>query len=546
MSPRRNLWHSPRTAMLALAASTLLSNASSVFSQSVPLEEIPPQSQYVAPADGTNAPQYYDVVPADGSAASQEPTPVQLASGRGAGIANPQLRFAAPVDRRSEEAPPEPTPEATPNGRQIAPQAAAPILIGGKLVPTLPFFINDVVVAARAAAVYDTTRLNPEAGGHFFTSAIPVQGDPFYGAGGRSSVQGSGSGVGLGFGFGDPNSAISAHVLVEAVNLSSDSASQDIGLIQAYGQWERLTFGATDSAFTDLSTMPNTFDAAGPLGRPAIYGQGQPQIRFAYLQSPEATGFNGAISVEMPGADVNLPKAPEYSTFSTYPDLVANIRYQVAKMVTDPCDNQKYAIEYWHVQFGALVRDIGVEGDGMAANDVRKTTTGWGTQLSGQIALFADRNSDDPPKDSVIFSLTWGRGIGHYFADLHNVSPVNDAVYDATTNTLTALPLFANCVGYRHDWATHIRSDVVYGHVELDSKAAPQDAKPYHRGDYMSINLVLHGEPCHPRPELESDASKRTRRVFMGGMEYLFGQRENLAGDWGADQRILLFFAASN
>lgn len=194
--------------------------------------------------------------------------------------------------------------------------------------------------------------------------------------------------------------------------------------------------------------------------------------------------------------------------------------------------------------FGALIRDLGIEDDRKGVVPVvREETTGWGTQLSGRYTV---RGKDDPVHglyDYVMFSATFGEGIGHYFPDLHVLNPVNDAAYNSTTNLIDPLPVFAYFGGYQHDWTENLRSSFVYSHIDLDSQLVPGNATvPYKRGDYFSVNLVWHDARCTPN----KDTSKPgTQFTFYGGAEYLFGEHEVLSGAFGADQRIMVFFAAS-
>ena len=528
-------------AAASLTLVTVLFRTSVCLSQSAPPTS--PQFQYALTASFPDAFPNSRVALADGAAAPQQAMPpIQLTSVCvGQPSTDPNHNLSAPNGQAS----PDKSPDAA-NGVTVeqGELKAGPILGPNGPMRTLPFYVSDGTISARAAAVYDTTRMNPAAGGHFYTSAIPVKGDAFFGSGGRSTMQGSGSGVGMDFGLRDTD--FSGHVFVEATSLTSDPNQQQFGLTQAYGKWKDVTFGVSESTFTDQNTMPDTFELAGPAGRPAILN-GQPRFGIR-ISTPipnleNSSGVIGNISIEVPQADVNLPSVTDYATFSRYPDFVTTIRYQAATVVCDPCDSEtRYGFEYWHVQFGAVVRDLGVEGNGVGVNPVRQTTTGWGTQLSGQFKIFPNPTFE-APNDSVLFSLTWGQGIGHYFPDLNNVSPVNDAAYNTATNTLTPLPLFAYFVGYEHDWTARLRSTVVYSRIDLDSISIPGATTPYRRGDYMAINLVLHQYQCLPN---DTKRSSKSAHCFMGGLEYLFGQRENLAGDWGADQRILLFIAASN
>ena len=195
------------------------------------------------------------------------------------------------------------------------------------------------------------------------------------------------------------------------------------------------------------------------------------------------------------------------------------------------------------MQWGSVLRDIGVE---RSDNSVRDDTFGWGTQLSGQYTIL--RNPCEGLRDFIYFSITYGEGIGRYFNDLHLVNAVDDATYESTTNTLTPTPLLGYFGAITHEWSTCLRSTAVYSHLELDNRqitGGSTTVLPYHGGDYASINLMYHMEPCVPNP---SDPSKKTmlQHHLVAGMEYLYGQKENVAGAFGNDQRVMFMIGAAN
>jgi hypothetical protein len=486
-------------------------------------------------------------LPKPASSADEAVTPIPLHESTGGDIvltstapgANAQFRYgispgtplnSVPQATTAVEGPP-PAEPGHPAGAPPAPN-----------YPALPILINDAFISVRAAAFYDSTRMDPKAAGYFYTSAIPVRDDPYYGTSGRASVQGTGTAVGLSFGV--PNSDLNGRVVLQASALTPDQF--ELGLPQAFFQWERFTIGATDSTFTDLVTLPESIDLAGPAGRPAIYSgkTTQAQIRYEYLAPAEARGFFGNVAIEMPSADVNLPVPPNgtparsplrYSTFARYPDMVATLRYQDGDLVKDPCSETVFVSERWHIQAGGVVRDLGVEN---ADASLRQTTTGWGTQLSGRVRVFNVERDCSELSDYVMFTTTWGSGIGHYFADLRSISAVNDAAY--TPGELNALPIFAYYVGYQHDWTACLRSTAVYSHIDLDTSVSTA-AAPYRRGNYYSVNLILHSEPCI-RPNA---ATPGALHAFMTGIEYLYGDREDSGGNIGSAQRIMLILAAS-
>jgi hypothetical protein len=79
----------------------------------------------------------------------------------------------------------------------------------------------------------------------------------------------------------------------------------------------------------------------------------------------------------------------------------------------------------------------------------------------------------------------------------------------------------------------------------LDSQQIPGGNTinlPYRRGDVFSINLLYHSEPCTD----PDDPAKRKEHHFVTGLEYLYGQKENLAGAFGADHRVMFMVGAAN
>lgn len=451
-------------------------------------------------------------------------------------------------------------------------KAELSIPVGSKVVVGFPFTINDANVTGRIAAYADSTRMNPNALGYFLPSAIPVKGDAYYGSSWQAGVISNGTGAG--FDYSLPGTDLNGGVLVGIQASSTDTVTAVVPM--ATVSWKWLTVGAQDSTFTDVASLPESADLAGPIGRPTIRGSTgittQPQIRVSLPASGDLlNGWFVNCAVEQPGADVLTPVVVpvaggvaltpinHYSTFSRFPDVVGKVYYQTGGTEANAWTGSPVAYSPFHLEFGVLLRDLGVEGDGKGVPGIREDTTGWGIQLSGrqEVSFLSDATPICGRHDYVMFGATYGEGIGHYFADLHMLNPVNDAAYNSTTGILSPLPVFAFYGAYQHAWSGTVHSTAAYSHIDLDSQSIPgNSASPYKLGDYFSLNLVwaddgTFGNFCIPKSPGSTATSSNPNcpngtpyQVHLSaGAEYLFGERETLNGNFGADQRLMFFVA---
>jgi hypothetical protein len=383
-------------------------------------------------------------------------------------------------------------------GTELGPEAPQPL-----------FRITDAAIAARGAPYYDTAHMNPLATGYFLTSAIPVRGDDFFGESGRASVQANGSAVGIAW-LATPiggNQQISGNVRFETANADSNTvnAGANFAVTQAYMQWDQFIFGLSDP-----------------------------------------TGFYSAVSVEASSPDVDVTtlnatptfKSHPFDTFSRYPDLVWFLRYENDGMVNDPSTNKLVKIENLHLQFGSVFRDLAIE----QATTPQSNTFGWGVQLSG--AFFFGKDPCLGRRDGIYFSLTGGRGISHYFNDLHLVAPVDDAVYTDTGTGLSLVPLVAYYAGFTHEWTLTWSSTISFSYIGLDtSSAIPAGSTfTYHEGQALSANLLYH---LAQRPPAQNTSQQASRHDLFAGVEASWGQRKNFSGDYGSDDRIMFVLAAT-
>jgi hypothetical protein len=113
-----------------------------------------------------------------------------------------------------------------------------------------------------------------------------------------------------------------------------------------------------------------------------------------------------------------------------------------------------------------------------------------------------------------------GEGSAHYNQALRGSG--SDAVLEA--NALEALPVITGVVGYEHDWSATWSSTLAWSMARVDTRES-QVATAMEQSQSASINLVW-----HPSPRI------------LTGVEYLWGERENLDGESGEAHRLQVSF----
>lgn len=386
--------------------------------------------------------------------------------------------------------------------------------------------------SARAAAYVDSTRLASFANGAFLPSAMPVEGQDFFGAPARANLQATGSAVQFSaYNFGDAFQGASANVdiAVDSATLSTGGSDGTTGvaLRRVVVNIRGFTIGLDESAFGDPYAVPETIDIAGPNGRVTIYdaggaGKGQGKLSYDFF-SKDADGFKVVGSIEQAVAELSYNQTPE-TPFSYTPDFVIAPQYVVTE-----CVNGKRRVR-WHVKSATVFRSLALETPTVET----QSEFGWGTALSGSYGFFYDSSVRE--LDRFVFSIAYGEGISHYLADLNAAKDTGDAAVNAA-GELQVLPALAWYCGYTHNWTNTLRSTITYSHVNLDSVVprAPSTS-PYRKGNYLAINLMRHIEV--------KDDKKKDKRVFFG-TEYLYGRKETLDGAEGDAHRVMVVLAVS-
>ncbi len=227
-------------------------------------------------------------------------------------------------------------------------------------------------------------------------------------------------------------------------------------LRHAYTQVKNLLIGQTFSNFQDPDAGPDTLDFQGPNSQVSIRN---PQIRYS-VKLGEKSSLR--FSIEKASSDI-LFKTAEFSALpnSPVPDTVVTFRHEY---------------DSGHLQLGGLFRDIAA----YLPNGARDSVFGWGINLSGSQKLWG--------KDTLVYQAAYGPGIQRYLNDTSGLG-IDAAPVSSYQRYLRALPTTATYFGYQHWWVPKVRSNIVYGFLQVNNTAY-QAGSIYHKSDYLAGNLI--------------------------------------------------------
>jgi DcaP outer membrane protein len=269
-------------------------------------------------------------------------------------------------------------------------------------------------------------------------------------------------------------------------------SSSTLRLRHAFMQIRNLIVGQTWSTFSDPEAEPLGIDFEG-LNAISLFRQ--PQVRYT---RPLTEGLNVALALENPNPDLTGAQGVNLT-----PDFITRVRWQ-------PKEDQRL-LRTEHVQAALLFRAL--RGQVTTLPDVTLSTGGFGGNVSGVIAPRWD------PDDRVKFAVNAGWGIGRYITDLGTLGG-QDAVYDATSDSLRALPVSSGYFGYERMWRRTFTSTFTYGIVNVENlDIQPDDSLK--RTQRATINLTW-----TPTPQTDIV------------LEFLAGTRVNKDGERGSSSQI--------
>jgi hypothetical protein len=252
-------------------------------------------------------------------------------------------------------------------------------------------------------------------------------------------------------------------------------------LRHAFGQWKKVLAGKTWSAFVDTAATPEEVDFEGLNGRINVR---QSQVRF---MPTIGQNYEFQLSLEDPNPEIQNGQG-----VTRAPDLVASGRFQV--------------LDRLHVKLALLGRQIRGQVAQEFGGSVDKEYA-WGSTLSGR---FQTPRWDE--RDSLLFQLNAGNGIGRYVNDLSSVGNF-DGIFNPDTGKLELFDVISGYVSWQHWWRGSIRSNFTFGAVEVDNPGFVEGSA-YKQTLRFSTNLLW-----TPTPRIDI------------GAEYLWGRRENEDGN---------------
>lgn len=279
------------------------------------------------------------------------------------------------------------------------------------------------------------------------------------------------------------NSAVASHLELDFLTTSDGdqrvSNSYSPRMRQAFITYGGWTFGQAWSTFQNVGALPDSLDFVGTM--PGTVFVRQPMIRYKTksgisiaIENPETTITNAAGGRILPGDD-------------KMPDVVARI------------DKAGFTV-------AGIVRQL-TASDAVLPNG-SDSTVGYGISASGKIAV--------GDKDDIRFMATAGKGLGRYLG----ANIVNDAAIDSAGN-LKAIATYSGFAAYRHVWSSQLRSSIAGSYFKADNPTALTGSSPTDTVWNALANVIY-----SPSPNLDL------------GVEYMYAERKNEAGDSGNLQQV--------
>lgn len=248
---------------------------------------------------------------------------------------------------------------------------------------------------------------------------------------------------------------------------------------QAFLTYDGWLFGQAWSTFQNVGALPDSLDFVGTM--PGTVFVRQPMIRYksksgisVAVEQPETTVTNSAGSRVVAGDD-------------GMPDIVA-----------------RYDSKYFTV--AGILRQLKVSNDDFGLGT--DSAMGYGVSVSGKVPVGA--------RDDFRFMATAGKGLGRYMG----ANIVNDAAVDASGD-LRAIATYSGFAAFRHVWNAKMRSTVAGSYFKADNPVSLTGTSPTDTVWNALANVIY-----SPVPKLDL------------GIEYMYAERENEAGESGNLQKV--------
>jgi hypothetical protein len=258
--------------------------------------------------------------------------------------------------------------------------------------------------------------------------------------------------------------------------------------------------GQQNSVFQDGNAFPNTVDFAGPRG---LVNLRRPTVR---VTIPLADKLYWAIGVEQPFSDITTNGLG--TNVQDIPDFATHLRYEA---------------DFGHVQLSSVVRAIEFQPTSGEAS----RQAGWGLSASTVFHPWAALIGSNPvrkdnptglERSRILLQYTFGWGIARYIQD--TAGQGLDGQVDPTTGAFDTLYAVGWSASYEHWFTEKWLSNVTYS-ADFVGHDGAQPADTYVGAKYLAASLWF--IPI---------------RNMSLGVEYVWGERENLDGERGRANRI--------
>ena len=318
----------------------------------------------------------------------------------------------------------------------------------------------------------------------FITSDIPM--DLAKGNSGLVQMSAQVSNIAVNFvGMPGTKHQIGAYV---AINFTNDNYTPD--LWHGYLTYAGFTVGYTTSLFTDAAAGPPTIDFQGPNSWTLVNNA---VVDYTHAFNSK---WSVGIGVEMPVASATTNPEWNYMVNQRVPDIPAYVQYSWDKGSS------------W-VRVSGLLRNM-LYRDVVA--DRNRYSTGWGVKLSGSAKIV--------PKLTAYYQGLYGRGISSYYQDLTGEGM--DMLPKRSSNgKMGNVESWGAYAGLQYNFTKNVFISATYSLVRLYPHGTYYRPDLYQNGQYAVGNLFWNV----------------ASNVQMG-VEYIWGQRENMDGLKKNDNRI--------
>lgn len=259
-------------------------------------------------------------------------------------------------------------------------------------------------------------------------------------------------------------------------------------LREAYVKFAGFTFGQTVSTFTDMEASPNTIDFEGP--NAYTYGRNI-MIRF---EQQLGRGWSMAVAAEMPVLS------------GTYCALTEAVPQRIPDI---PLYFQYAWNDQSHIRASGIFRTLNYYD--LAAHKDRHQF-GWGAQLSGTARLTRGFH--------LYGQALYGEGIGQYVQDLqgNGFDLVRSLKYPGELSTPSVFAWFA---GAQVNLTKKLPITIGYSQVHV----------------YTDNNNAFSPNSYKLSQYIVANAFYNISRSFSVGLEYLYGTRYDMNGEFGRSSR---------